>query len=371
MSTLITHLAPVLLPPLINALPLPSLLKTPKNIRRIHIAFVSLYIAYTLLSSHLRLSSAGNFYQILGLDRSSFSPERQGEEGVERVLKDGWRAWAKKNHPDRVRDTLFGGREEIEQRFVEGRRAFDGLSDEGKRWAYDRFGEQVMNWKGLVTQREYLFRGLMGSFMFYIVSAGVLAFMTLISNGGPNIIYWRNLTLPTLFLLELSLLIFPTPYAADGDLSSFHPFPNRVLTKLFPSRTQHQHVLFLHELYLALNMCINQLGPLLFPSPVTESRSGGSVEEENSVGKWMDRVESLVGVAEDEASRIYHAELFPVLSTPDETGSVSVDGKLRRLLDREMEDVLVESRIRSHPAVAPAWAEAVRQGRSRKRERIE
>lgn len=64
---------------------------------------------------------AKNFYQLLGVDPRS-------DEGA---LKAGFRAFAKKNHPDRIGP-------EGEGLFIDVRDAFEALKNPVVRFAYDR-----------------------------------------------------------------------------------------------------------------------------------------------------------------------------------------------------------------------------------------
>jgi DnaJ-class molecular chaperone len=68
-----------------------------------------------------------NFYQILGVG--------QGGQGVDEAgLKVAFRAFAKRNHPDRP-EVGRGG----EELFIEVRDAFEALKDPVVRFAYDRW----------------------------------------------------------------------------------------------------------------------------------------------------------------------------------------------------------------------------------------
>jgi len=121
MASLLTPLLPLLLPTIIPFLPIPPRYR---NDRVTLITLLSLYILFTFVTSDLQISSSRNFYSSLGLSRNV-------EDGV--AIKDGWKQFARRNHPDRV-GVGRGG----EEMFVEARRAYDVLSDETKRWAYDR-----------------------------------------------------------------------------------------------------------------------------------------------------------------------------------------------------------------------------------------
>lgn len=184
MASLLTPLLPLLLPTLIPLLPIPPRYR---NDRLTLIGLLSAYILFTFITSDLQISTNPNFYSRLGLSRTV-------EDGA--AIKDGWKAWARRNHPDRV-GVGMGGQEV----FVQARVAYDVLSDETRRWGYDRFGDQVAGWKGVATQREYLVRGVTQSVGFYVVSAGVWFLMRLTGQISSNSKTSFVRTHPHVFLL--------------------------------------------------------------------------------------------------------------------------------------------------------------------------
>lgn len=74
-----------------------------------------------------------DYYEILGVSRDASAGE----------IKKAYRRLAMKNHPDRN-----PGDEEAEARFKEASEAYEVLSDEEKRAAYDRFGHQGVSGAG-------------------------------------------------------------------------------------------------------------------------------------------------------------------------------------------------------------------------------
>jgi len=147
-------------------------------------------------------------------------------------------------------------------------------------------------------------------------------------------------------------------------------------------------------------MFLNQLGPLLWPEKRKEVRGE---QKEQVLEQLVERLGVMVRVAEMEgeshrtfpetkrkrderetkrveleltfplsflpsslapsltAAKIYTSELQPILSIPATSSSPTPI----ELLEKEMEQVLIDARIRSHPAVAPVWAKAVAYGREK------
>jgi molecular chaperone DnaJ len=73
------------------------------------------------------MSSKRDYYDVLGVSKNASEAE----------LKKAYRRLAMKYHPDRNSDDA-----EAETKFKEAKEAYDVLSDEQKRAAYDQFGHQ-------------------------------------------------------------------------------------------------------------------------------------------------------------------------------------------------------------------------------------
>ena len=71
------------------------------------------------------MSSKRDYYEVLGVSKNATEAE----------LKKAYRRLAMKHHPDRN-----SGDNEAENKFKEAKEAYDVLSDERKRSAYDQFG---------------------------------------------------------------------------------------------------------------------------------------------------------------------------------------------------------------------------------------
>jgi hypothetical protein len=127
---------------------------------------VRLSLLSTTVQSYLQ--APPNFYALLSVSPSVDEP----------TLKSAFRIYAKVNHPDRV--GVQG-----EQKFIEARDAFDVLKSGIRRWAYDRFGPEVIGWeKECTSVGDYLERGLMASCGFYIVTAIVMVLYAIFGQSG-------------------------------------------------------------------------------------------------------------------------------------------------------------------------------------------
>lgn len=85
-----------------------------------------------------------------------------------------------------------------------------------------------------------------------------------------------------------------------------------------------------------------------------------AVETRRELELTLDPLPSFHPLPTFTAAKIYTSELQPILSIPSTSSPTPL-----QLLEAEMEQVLIDSRIRSHPAVAPVWAKAVAYGRAK------
>ncbi|PKI84568.1 hypothetical protein MVES1_001795 [Malassezia vespertilionis] len=142
------------------------------------IVVVVLYFLYTLHRNYEAI--APNAYEMLGLRPLADDTS----------IKRQFRQYARLYHPDKtgVSDDAM---------FIRLHRAYAILSDPVTRFAYDRFGFLVEEWRELVTPREYIRRGMYALCIdhAYLLGAQALAWAAMRSNhrsvGGGT--YWSVL----------------------------------------------------------------------------------------------------------------------------------------------------------------------------------
>ncbi|WWC58733.1 uncharacterized protein I303_101277 [Kwoniella dejecticola CBS 10117] len=302
----------------------PSPRDSPKYLRNYRIAFtgvVSLYLAYTLYKGEDTQSTAEDYYALLGVSTNV------DDDG----LKKAYRTLSRLYHPDRAGsgdDTIF----------ILIRRAYETLNDPIKRYAYDRFGPQILDWKA-ASMREYIITGLNHSIGFYIVSGGIMLLLSLLGKAREGS-YWRHTFFCVLLLSELTLILSPT--------SSFpisHRFA-RMFHKVFPilGAAPFMQIAFLHRLFTTISIAINQLTSVWCPSPA----SSKTTQEE-----WNKVIASLRQL-EMESVTSFQGEIVPLLS------SGAGDPKsVEFLIQSNMEDLLVERSISSHPQIRQAYQAAM------------
>ncbi|CCF51330.1 hypothetical protein NDA11_005493 [Ustilago hordei] len=212
-----------------------QVLSMPQNPRvrnnHIQLARTAVIVGRLLYQLHgLITTSPPNYYQLLAL------PLDVDSDGVKRCF----RALARKYHPDKVGESG-------EAFFIILRRAHDALSDPVKRFAYDRFGPEMANWKDCNSLRDYTKQGLMGLVAFYTINPAMYALLAYINNGGrtDGLSFWRLACLFSLLAAELSLLVSPD-----------YPV---WLTILLPKRTifdlrRYAHSLFINFFFASMQM---------------------------------------------------------------------------------------------------------------------
>ncbi|GAA5849975.1 hypothetical protein JCM8547_000970 [Rhodosporidiobolus lusitaniae] len=328
--------------------------------RRARVALLSAYLVYSVLSVYWSQGgrSGANYYALLGLPRDVV--ETEGGAAV----KKHWKKLARVYHPDKVGK---GG----EALFVELKKGVDALQDDGKRWAYERFGPGVTSWGGgkLVTNREFLKTGAIHSTIFWgsaILSIFVFAFFR---KSERRYNFWRYLSLALCMSLEFHFLL--------------RPFPSPTFSLLFPSRLTFEHISLLRQIFISSSLAMSQITPLLFPTNPSLESAGPAAYEEDALARafadadqlkpLLQRLVNLTTAAEAEAAALQALELRPLFvpsrpSTPSE-GPPSADPArekaVREKLQQDMVRTFEDLQVKSIPATAAVWRSAVMEAREK------
>ncbi|TDL23093.1 hypothetical protein BD410DRAFT_859597 [Rickenella mellea] len=335
-----------------NAPPPPGTPAWHKHYRYTFAAVVLGYLIYNLVTASSE--TPPNFYEILGV-----SPD--ADEGA---LKYAFRAFAKRNHPDRVGP-------QGEELFIQVRDAFEALKNPTTRFAYDRFGPDAITWSDCATPKEFIHKGLMQASGFYIGTSLVLLFFSAALSASP-VAFWRYLLLASLFASELCLILDPPASrlsSAAHDLAG--PRANSFFTTavrfIFPRRVPHQHILLLHQIFVFLSVALSRVVPVLFPQPgkLTDAQFAPLVHRLHAIAQATDK----------ELSRMIHIDLHAVhAESPSIPGSAryydvplpacSPSPEVRELLKREMEDLIVANQLREEGPLRSRWEAAVARGKA-------
>ena len=225
--------------------------------------------------------------------------------------------------------------------------ASDALVDPAKRFAYDRFGPDVVGWPQCTTIKDYVLRGVFyGLLPHYAVAAAAMYVFGLLGylDWGR---YYRWLALITLCVVELQVVTRPAPPAwlASG--------LNPILTTLtgHPPYLQFQIVSLLRKLCITLYIALSQIGPLLNPQAQQERKiaEGG----EAALHEGLHRLEVVTRSLDADAARMLEMELNPFAGDPDVLANLR--GKIR--------EWLVQNTIRADPMVRDALGNSFKKRR--------
>ncbi|GAA6001652.1 hypothetical protein JCM10207_002249 [Rhodosporidiobolus poonsookiae] len=334
--------------------------------RRARVLLLTGYLVYSVLSVYRAQASgpAANFYTLLGLPRAVVEADGAG------AVKKHWKRLARVYHPDKVGKAG-------EALFVALKAGVDVLSDETRRWAYERFGPGVVAWGGgkLVTRREFLKTGVVHALVFWGSALVSIFAFTFFRKSERRYNFWRYLALFLSFSLELHFLLRPTP--------------SPTFSLLFPRRLTFEHVALLRQIFISTSMAMSQLAPLLFPSPPSSSSSdAGAGEGEDALARaladaeqlkpLLQRLAQLTATADAEAYALQQLELRPLVPVPspssppspaDAAAAKERDRALRADVQRQMVRTFEDLQVKGNPATGRLWSEAVSKGREAKRAR--
>ncbi|KAJ8463778.1 hypothetical protein ONZ45_g17466 [Pleurotus djamor] len=324
------------------------------------------YLCYSLYQGSRSIEP--NFYEVLGV------PVDVDEAG----LKTAFKGFARKYHPDRPGVGLAGA-----ELFMKTRKMYESLKDPVARFAYDRFGPDALDWEGLVTEREYLRRGMISNSMYHIVSFVFLQFWSAFGEPSP-VAFWRYILYAFLFVYEFALLISPPPSltslastvannTTSAIFSSTFQDPTSFSTHrtllhiIFPQRVEYQHIIFLHHLFVFLSVALSRVAPQLFPG-----------DPPASVAKLLvDRVTDVATAADRETGIMLHTVLHSVHPIQQQPNGIprptfnkmqpktNLDPGVMKTLTSEMRDMIIEANLRKDTEpIAGAWKDAIVRGRA-------
>ena len=133
--------------------PQPNSQRYARHRRRIFILVITFYLLYTLYETFDQVLTTGDFYRSLGV-----SPLAN-----DKTIKSRFRRLAAQHHPDKLThgDGLDSGG--VDGLFVLLKMAQDTLLDPAKRFAYDRFGPDIVNWGAEKTREDFLYAAVQRS----------------------------------------------------------------------------------------------------------------------------------------------------------------------------------------------------------------
>jgi len=218
----------------------------------------------------------------------------------------------------------------------------DTLVDPAKRFAYDRFGPSILQWRHCSTIRDYVMVGVKDVATYY---AGALVVFVLFGIFGymQEAVYWRYLALASLFMFELFTLTRPeAPIILTKVVN-----PVMTLFKSHPPYLQYQALDLARKLLISFFIALSQIRPLLFP-PIP-GKDGEAIS-----GQQLDRLDALARSSEQEVTRLMGLELIPFAG----------DAASMHDLRTSMRTWLVDNTVRQNPQVRDAIGRVVARRRA-------
>ena len=234
------------------------------------------------------------------------------------------------HHPDKVSDP--SKKDEVDAFYVHLKLARDTLVDPAKRFAYDRFGPQILQWRHCSTIRDYVLTGVRIQAGYYVGTAVVLVLMGIVGylEQAP---YWRYWAMASLFAFEMFTLTRPEAPAILTKVVN----PVMTVFRSHAPYLQFQALSMARKLMISFFIALSQIGPLLSLS--TAGTNGNEVRAQQ-----LERLEAVAKTADQEVSRLMGLEVMPFAG----------DAASVRDLRTSMRNWLVDNTVRSNPTVRDA-----------------
>ncbi|KAL9087779.1 MAG: hypothetical protein Q9159_003462 [Coniocarpon cinnabarinum] len=337
--------------------------------QRIYLTILLLYFAYTLYEAHWELVRQPTLYDILGLPPNA----------PEKAVSSKYRRLSLQHHPDK----LAPGETYDDASFVILTTARDVLLDPAKRFAYERFGPDILSWQHQRTVRDFVDFGLKHTVApYYLGWSVILAICQWLGWGGAGA-FWRWWTLAGLAAFEVACVTrqsYPQSWML-GAVSALPVVHKAVedfaaqwsmilgLKPYLPFQT----VSYLRRASLTFFVGLSRLGPLLSQMAAARRSRGLSPagammpegDEETKTLRILQRLEQLVQLQRQEAGRVLATNCVPFApSTADSVVQIRDGGRGQGMEDlrRGLKDWAVKNALRSDAEVRRAYSRAV--GRS-------
>ncbi|KAJ5464590.1 uncharacterized protein N7458_000276 [Penicillium daleae] len=325
--------------------PMPQTPRFERDRRRIFIVVIISYLLYTLYETFHQVQVAGDYYKVLGV--SPFADER--------TIKSRFRKVAAQFHPDKV--GLDNG---AEAQFIFLRRAQETLADPVKRFAYDRFGPDMLNWGEKKTMRDFVTASLSRA----VVPQYIGGFATMMV---LNWLWWANWGRYVMALLHLRRHAHPRTRPNHPPPSRLHAnvlpphHPPRLAPRLDPRRTillppPFQILTLARRASITLHIFISQMAP---PAARASASNGETLSPQT-----MQRMGQLVQASratDFEATRLLQLGLAPFRGDRESVGA----------LRRGMKEGLILGGVRSSPEVQRAVAQVMERRKGEKEDKVD
>jgi hypothetical protein len=232
-------------------------------------------------------------------------------------------------HPDKATGP---NRAAIEAIYVNLKLARDTLIDPAKRFAYDRFGPEVLQWRHCKTLPDFVLFGVQRTTIYYVASGSGLVLVGVLGYLETGK-FWRYLVMAGLFATEVFTMTRPEfPGFLTGIIN-----PILMTTRLRPPYLPFQMLALLRKVVITFFIALSQLGPLL--------RAPNAGQESDTITpQQLDRLDILTKTTDQEISRLLGLDLSPFVG----------DQSSLRELRSTLKEWLVNNTIRNDPEVKRA-----------------
>ena len=309
---------------------------------------IILYLLYTLYEADYILRQEQDFYQLLSVPLDA--DEKKIKSRFRRLwvlhlpsgdIQSNLDRRAALYHPDKLNTDDAARLAAAEKHFVSLKQAQDTLTDPIKRFAYERFGADMLTWQHCATMRDYLSRGLQvvqGPIYGASAMAMILLSFTSYLQGGR---YWRYLFFGTLVVLEMHTITRP-----------YHtPILEKVINPVLENLSWRPPLLPFQMLTLArkatftLFIAFSQLSGLVQKPTSSQPNGNGGMNDLQQ----LSRLEQIAKQNEADAGRLLALDMAPFAG--DEQGANELKGRMR--------EWLVNNTIRADPEVRDAMGRAL------------
>lgn len=295
----------------------------------IHSGVIVAYMLYSIYESDWELQRASDFYKALGVP----------VDASERIIQSRFRRLTVLHHPDKV--TSEKARPAAEAYYVYLKLARDTLVDPAKRFAYDRFGPDILEWKQCVTIRDFVFHGAQRAVAPYVAGGAIMVLLGMLGylQWGR---YWRYLATAAMIVFEANTITRPEfPLMISKIIN-----PLFDMFKLHPPLLPFQLRTIARRFILSLFIAMTQIAPV-FSNPGREAQDTQKAQQQQ-----LDRLSQITALTDRDAQALLTLETMPFTS---EDGKVDLRGKVK--------DWLVQNSIRSDRVVRDAMGNALRRRR--------
>jgi len=296
-----------------------------KHRRNIYFIVIVAYLLYSIYEADWQLQRESDFYRDLAVPI----------DVDERTLKSQLRRLLAQTHPDKYAPEY---RPAAEQAFIRIRKAHDTLADPVKRFAYDRFGPDTLQWQNCKTIQDYVLHGVQNSAVLYLGML-IMMVMTQVLGMMPHGRYWRFLTIASLLVFEANTITRPHfPLVISNVLN-----PLFTTFRIHPPFLPFQIIKVARQTAFSVFIAVNQLAPIWKSSP------GAQTDSEEAQRQYMSQLRGIAGIANQDAQRLLGLEMAPFAQDPP------AEGRLKQ----QLKAWLLQNEVRNDPGVTAAIQNAV------------